>query len=69
MGLSLWTLAHPTDDRSNFFHISLGEEDCGHVVNKNGGKDKFYICETTRMVKLVCLNSSKLSFGFVDDEL
>lgn len=40
----------------------------GHIVNRNGDKDRFDVSDPACMVKLIGLDSSKLGSEFVNDE-
>jgi hypothetical protein len=40
----------------------------GHIVNRNGDKDRFDVSDPACMVKLIGLDISKLGLEFVNDE-
>jgi len=69
---SLWTPAHQKKGMIEliFFHESIGKKDNnGHIVDRDGGKNKIDVGETSNMVKLVGLHCGEFGSKFVDNEL
>jgi len=42
-----------TDDSIDLLHKSFGEKNCRHVVDRNGGKDKFDVSKSANVVQFV----------------
>ena len=58
-----------SDDGVDPLHKSPREEDCGHVVNRDGGKNRFDVSEPTSVIEFVGFDSRQLGSEFVDDKL
>jgi len=53
----------------DFFHKSIGNKDNGHIVDRDGGKNRVDVGEAFNMVKLVGLHCGEFGSKFVDNEL
>jgi hypothetical protein len=59
-----------SNDRIDFFHKSIGNKDNnGHIVDRDGGKNKVDVGEASSMVKLVGPHCGEFGSKFVDNEL
>ena len=58
-----------SNDRIYFFHKSIGNKDNGHIVDRDGGKNRVDVGEAFNMVKLVGLHCGEFGSKFVDNEL
>jgi hypothetical protein len=56
------------DDSVNFLNKSFRKKNRGHVVNRNGGKDRFDVGDPASMIKLIGFDSSELGSKLVNDE-
>jgi hypothetical protein len=56
------------NDSVNFLNKGFQKKNRGHIVNRNGDKDRFDVSDPACMVKLIGLDSSKLGSEFVNDE-
>ena len=69
---SLWTPDHQKGRMIEliFFHESIGKKDNnGHIVDRDGGKNKVDVGEASSMVKLLGLHCGEFGSKFVDNEL
>jgi hypothetical protein len=52
-----------------FFHKSIGKKDNGHIVDRDGGKNRVDVGEASSMVKRVSLHCGEFGSKFVDTKL
>lgn len=57
-----------TDNRGEFVKEFLGEDDGGHIVDRNGSKNRVDIGEPTSMVQFISLEIVQLGFELIDNE-
>lgn len=48
----------PSNYRVNFFNKGFGEKDSGHIIDRDGSKNRLNISESASMIKFVSPNSS-----------
>jgi hypothetical protein len=59
----------PMNNGRYFLNEGLGEKDSAHVVDRDGGKDRFNVNKSAGMIQFVGLDGGKLCPKFVEDKL